>query len=161
MTDDVATPCAAWRAMAEDWALIHDLLGGTRAMRAAGERWLPREPKESLEAYRIRLSRSVLFNGLGRAVQTLVGKPFGRPVTLSDDADPRVRALAHDLDLAGRNLTVFARDVLAAALADGLSHILVGHSDGGSIAAIHAGRRGGVGLAEPPDAARLRRLARR
>ena len=130
MTQDVATPNAAYMAMARDWALIHDLLGGTRAMRAAGETWLPREPRESLEAYRIRLSRSVLFNGLGRCLQTLTGKPFGKPVTLSDNADPRIRALIGDVDRSGRNLTVFARDVLAAALSDGLTHILVNHPIG-------------------------------
>lgn len=127
MPPDVATPNAAYLAMARDWALIHDLLGGTRAMRAAGETWLPREPRESLEAYRIRLSRSVLFNGFARCVQTLTGKPFAKPVSLSDDADPRIRALAGDVDRAGRTLTVFARDVLAAALADGMTHVLVDH----------------------------------
>jgi hypothetical protein len=122
---DVATPSAAWHAMAEDWDLVHDLLGGTRAMRAAGERWLPREPKESPEAYRIRLGRTVLFNGLGRAVQTLSGKPYAKPATLSDDAHPLVRKLCLDLDLGGRDLTTFSRDVLRAALTDGLTHILV------------------------------------
>jgi hypothetical protein len=122
---DVATPNAAWMAMAPDWELIHDLLGGTRSMRAAAERWLPREPRESYEAYRIRLNRTVLFNGLGRAVQTLSGQPFAKPVTLSDDAHPEIVRLSHDLDLGGRDLTVFARDVLRAAVADGLTHILV------------------------------------
>ncbi|MEQ8396510.1 DUF4055 domain-containing protein [Thalassobaculum sp.] len=129
---DVATPNAAWSARAPDWELIHDLLGGTRAMREAGERRLPREPGESLEAYRIRLHRTVLFNGLARAVQTLSGKPFGKPATLSDDADPRLRSLTRDLDLGGRDLTGFARDVLRGALADGLVHILVDHPPGGS-----------------------------
>jgi len=122
---DVATPNAAWSAMAPDWELIHDLLGGTRTMRGAAERWLPREPRESFEAYRVRLGRTVLFNGLGRAVQTLAGKPFAKPAVLSEDADPEIAALARDLDLGGRDLTVFARDVLRAALADGLTHILV------------------------------------
>jgi len=39
--------------------------------------------------------------------------------------------------------------------------ILVDTGGGLAIAAIHVGRRGGVGLAEPLDAVRLRRLARR
>ena len=47
MSDTVATPNAAWHAMAQDRQLIHDLMGGTRAMRRAGERWLPREPGET------------------------------------------------------------------------------------------------------------------
>src|SRR3546814_14604575 len=97
-------------------------------MREAGELRLPREPGESLEAYRIRLHRTVLFNGLGRAVQTLSGKPFAKPATLSDDADPRLRALARDLDFGGRDLSGFAHDVLRAALVDGLTHEIGGAS---------------------------------
>lgn len=129
---DVATPNAAWAARVPDWELIRDLLGGTRAMREAGEARLPREPGESLEAYRIRLQRTVLFNGLGRAVQTLSGKPFAKPATLSHDCDPRIRGLARDIDLGGRDLTGFARDVLRAALTDGLTHILVDYpTEGG------------------------------
>ena len=34
-------------------------------------------------------------------------------------------ALAENIDLGGRTLTVFARDVMQAALTDGLTHILV------------------------------------
>jgi len=141
VTADVATPNAAWAARAPDWELLRDLLGGTRAMREAGEVRLPREPGESLEAYRIRLHRSVLFNGLGRAVQTLSGKPFARPATLSDDADPRIRALSRDLDFGGRDLTGFAHDVLRAALVDGLTHILVDYPTGGDTAETLADER--------------------
>lgn len=142
---DVASPNAAWHAMAPDWELIHDLLGGTRAMRAAGERWLPREPRESLEAYRIRLSRTVLFNGLGRAIQTLTGKPVAKPATLNDEADPRIRGLCRDLDLGGRDLTTFARDVLRAALTDGVTHILVDYPEAGKDGeTLHEERRRGA-----------------
>ncbi len=73
----------------------------------------------------------MLFNGLARAVQTLSGKPFGKPAALSETADPRIRELARDLDLGGRDLTGFARDVLRAALTDGLTHILVDYPPGG------------------------------
>ncbi|WP_193184131.1 DUF4055 domain-containing protein [Nisaea sediminum] len=138
MSADVATPNAAYREMAADWELIHDLLGGTRVMRLRGEKWLPREPGESREAYAIRLGRSVLFNGLQRTLQTLVGKPFHRPASLAGGPATAMTALAGDVDLGGRNLTVFARDVLQAALTDGLTHILVDHprlgDDGGDAA---------------------------
>ena len=128
---DVATPNGAWSAMAPDWELVHDLLGGTRSMRAAGERWLPREPRESFQAYRIRLNRTVLFNGIGRALQTLVGKPFQKPVTLTDDAHPDIRRICENLDLGGRDITVFARDILRAAVSDGLTHVLIDYPLGG------------------------------
>lgn len=127
MSADVATPNAAYQDMATDWELIHDLLGGTRIMRQRGEKWLPREPGESREAYAIRLNRSVLFNGLQRTIQTLLGKPFHRPASLTGTPPEALAALADNVDLGGRNLTVFARDVMQAALTDGLTHILVDH----------------------------------
>ena len=138
MSSDVATPNAAYQDMAIDWELIHDLLGGTRIMRQRGEKWLPREPGESREAYAIRLNRSVLFNGLQRTIQTLLGKPFHRPASLTGTPPDALAALADNVDLGGRNLTIFARDVMQAALTDGLTHILVDHpriGDGGPDAA--------------------------
>lgn len=131
MSSDVATPNAAYQDMATDWELIHDLLGGTRIMRQRGEKWLPREPGESREAYAIRLNRSVLFNGLQRTIQTLLGKPFHRPASLTEAPPDALAALADNVDLGGRNLTVFARDVMQAALTDGLTHILVDHPRAG------------------------------
>lgn len=125
MSADVATPNDAYQAMEPEWQLVRDLLGGTRAMRKAGPRWLPREPPESLEAYRIRLNRSVLFNGVGRALETLVGKLMAQPVQLLDPVDKDINALVGDIDLAGRDLSGFAADILKAALVDGVTHVLV------------------------------------
>ena len=86
MDDSIAAPGLAHRAMAPELELIADLMGGTGAMRRAGQRWLPREANESWSAWRARLHRSVLFNGLARTVQALAGRPFARPVTLADAA---------------------------------------------------------------------------
>lgn len=94
-------------------------------MRLAGERWLPREPGESHEAYGTRIGRSVLFNGLARTVQAMAGRPFVRPVVLGEAVPEPLRTWARDIDLMGRDLTVFARDVFRAALLDGVTHVLV------------------------------------
>ena len=42
MDDSIAAPGLAHRAMAPELELIADLMGGTGAMRRAGQRWLPR-----------------------------------------------------------------------------------------------------------------------
>lgn len=131
MSDTVAMPSAAHLAMAQDWRLITDLLGGTRAMRAAAETWLPREPAESVEAYRIRLGRSYLYPALRRTVDVLAGKLFLHPIVLREDVPDALRGLAEDLDLGGRNLTSFARDVFADALAYGVAYVLVDHPKAG------------------------------
>jgi hypothetical protein len=80
LTDTIASPGVAHRAMAAELDLIADLMGGTAAMRRVGQRWLPRENAESWTAWRARLNRTVLFNGFARTVQSLAGRPFATPV---------------------------------------------------------------------------------
>ena len=122
--DSIAAPGLAHRAMAPELDLIADLMGGTAAMRRAGQRWLPREANESWTAWRARLHRSVLFNGMSRTVQALAGRPFARPVALAD-ANPALTSLAASVDGAGMAVGAFASMVLRALLTDGLVHILV------------------------------------
>ena len=122
--DSIAAPGLAHRAMAPELDLVADLMGGTTAMRRAGQRWLPREASESWTAWRARLGRSVLFNGLSRTVQALAGRPFSRPVALAD-ADEAMMRLAADSDGEGTGLGSFAGMLLRALLTDGMVHILV------------------------------------
>jgi len=124
MSESIAIPGVANRAMAAELDLIADLMGGTTAMRRAGQRWLPREAAESWTAWRARLNRTVLFNGFARTVQTLAGRPFQRPVTLVDCADEMAR-LATDIDRQGTPIGALAGHLLQALLTDGLVHILV------------------------------------
>ena len=49
---NIATPSYAHRQMSPDLQLVADLMGGTRTMRQAGLRWLPREAAESWLAWR-------------------------------------------------------------------------------------------------------------
>ena len=42
LDDSIAAPGLAHRAMAPEWDLLADLMGGTAQMRQAGARWLPR-----------------------------------------------------------------------------------------------------------------------
>lgn len=122
---DVSTPNAACARQHERLALPRALLGGTAAMRAAGETYLPREPAESYAAYNNRLARSTLYNAMARTTRSLTGRVFRKPIVLGDDMPDRLRALAEDVDLEGSHLNVFARKVLAAAITDGHSCIFV------------------------------------
>lgn len=106
-------------------ALPRALMGGTPAMRAAGVTYLPQEKAESREAYEIRLKRSFLFNGYAKTVQDMAGKVFAKPVVLGDDMPPDFVTYCENIDLAGRNLDVFAHSVFTDALAEGISYILV------------------------------------
>lgn len=121
----VDTPCSDYKSMQEDWDLIDDLVGGTKAMRKAGEKWLPREPKEDDQSYKARLGRSILFSGYEDTVDDLASRPFVRPVTLQGEVPEELAYLSDNCDGQGTDLTQFAREMFNALLNRGITHILI------------------------------------
>ncbi|GAH62508.1 unnamed protein product, partial [marine sediment metagenome] len=93
----VGIPSISYESMAELWTLIHDLLGGTAAMREAAQTWLPQEPAEGSTAYKARLNRSILYNGYKDTLNKLKNRPFTRPV-VAIDFPPDIAYLEHDVD---------------------------------------------------------------
>lgn len=122
---DVSTPLAEYNEFMEVLALPDALMGGTRAMRAAGKKFLPQETKEKDVAYTNRLNRSTLFNGYKRTVQYLSGQVFSKPVILGDDFPAEIEVLKNDADRHGNNIDVFSKKVFSAGVAGAVSHILV------------------------------------
>lgn len=122
--EEIATRSRAWQVMAPELELVADLRGGTHKMRQAGLRWLPREAAESWTAWRARLNRTILFNGFGRTVQALSGKPFSEPVQFLD-AHLELQNLSRNMDSCGTGLDEFARQMLTHLLLDGMVHIQI------------------------------------
>jgi hypothetical protein len=104
--------------------MIDALMGGTKTMRAAGETLLPKWPREEVDSYTARLKSSTLYNVFKRTVGTLASKPFSAPPTI-DVKDTEVEAWLDDIDLQGRNLVSFGKDLMRLGLAKGLAHVLV------------------------------------
>jgi hypothetical protein len=101
------------------------LLGGTLAMQAAGEKFLPKETAEDTEDYNSRVKRSFLFSAYARTLEILVGEAFDKPATLSEDIPQEFQALSDNIDYSGSDITSFAADVLYWALNDGVGFVLV------------------------------------
>lgn len=122
----VSVPCKAYMEMLERWELIDDLRGGTLAMRKAGQKWLPQEPKEDKPAYNNRLHRSVLFEAYKDTCEDLAGRPFSRDITINGElGNDRLEAIQDNCDKNGTTLTQFARECLDTLIDRGLTHILV------------------------------------
>lgn len=121
---DVNTPTEEYVRHAEMWKLPRTLMGGTKAMRAAGRTYLPQEAKESDDAYKARVARSTLFNGFRKTVKDMTGKVFTKNIVLKPDVPAQIVGYAENIDLAGRHLNVFARDVFFDALQPGIGYIL-------------------------------------
>jgi hypothetical protein len=125
MTDAVRQQSDAVLKMQEDWTVIDGVMGGTKAMRAAGTRFLPRWPAEEQKSYEMRLATATLFPAYERTVSVMTGKPFSKPITVGEDVPARVRDWLENVDTMGRNLDAFAADLCAEALGYGLAGILV------------------------------------
>lgn len=121
----VNTPSKAYGHLEKHWRLPDALRGGTLAMRAAGDTYLPQFPAESSAAYDERLSQSILFNAFWQTVTVLAAKPFVKPITLGDSADEQLLLWTNDIDRAGRNITAFAHDLLRDLLAFGVCRFAV------------------------------------
>lgn len=113
-----------YREMEETWTLLEALNGGRKTMIASGTAFLPKEPKESAMAYRVRLNRSFLFPGFSTTLKKLSAKPFSQEVNVTTEND-FVVDMMKNMDLAGRNVTQFTRDVFKDCMTYGLSHIMV------------------------------------
>ncbi|MCK5018550.1 MAG: DUF4055 domain-containing protein [Candidatus Peribacteraceae bacterium] len=123
-TDKVDITSAAYREMEDRWDLIHDLLGGTKAMREAGEKWLPKEPKEPMTSWELRRDRSVLYEAYSDTVKDISSKPFSKSATIQGELPEPLSQIAADVNRQGQSLTQFAGEVFEAAVNYGLTHIL-------------------------------------
>ncbi len=124
MTTSIRSTCAAVDAMGCHWRLIDALLGGSEAMRRAGEAYLPRQPKEEQDDWQYRLDTATLYPAFERTVEILAGKPFSKQITIGENVPARMKPWLELVDLR-RNLHVFAATVMEDALAYGLAGILV------------------------------------
>lgn len=110
------------------WDMIASLVGGTVAMRAAGEKYLPRWPKETEESYAARKRTAVLFPAFTRTAAVLAAKPFARPLRIESTSIPaRVADMLTDVDMFGTDLQPFAAQIMTACLQYGLIGVLVDH----------------------------------
>ena len=125
MASDVSVQSAVVAAMVKLAEPVRTLVAGTDAMRKAGQTYLPKEPMESVAAYDNRKARSVLFNATGKTVEDMTGKVFAKPITPEKDVADNLKDWIENVDLAGRHLNVFAKDVFLDSMQPGVGYIYV------------------------------------
>jgi len=126
LTNSVAIRSADSDAMVALSAKGRALMGGSTAMRAAGQTYLPKFTAESEASYSERLGLSWLFNGYRKTVRDMTGRVFDKPVALDDAAPQRLKEWESNIDLAGNDLSTFARRVFDDGMSGpGISYIMV------------------------------------
>lgn len=123
--NDPTTTCANYDIMLPRWQMIDALLGGTEAMRSAGEVYLPPHAREGDLNYQERLAKAVLFNMFALTVNLLADKPFTEQITFTDEMPETLVEYSDDIDLRGSNITRFGYEVFRTGLAKAFTHILI------------------------------------
>jgi len=122
---DPSKPMKEYTDLMQQLQLPIALMGGTSAMRAAGETFLPRAEREDIKDYQARIGRSFLFGGFERTVSILTGEIHDKAITLADGTPKEFEELAFNIDTMGRNLTRFSKEFTEHAIINGTGHILI------------------------------------
>jgi hypothetical protein len=121
---NVSTPSDCVASMSSDWPMLRALMGGTRAMRAAGKTYLPPFPQEEDKAYQARLGSAVLHPVYSRTCKVMAAKPFSEPVGMTGFSAQTLDWL-RDCDRAGSNWQAFAMQTALNAIAYGIECVQV------------------------------------
>lgn len=106
----------------KDWCLIADCVEGERAVKEAGEKYLPKPAAEKDEEYarkryKAYKTRAVFYNVTGRTLEGLVGQVFSKESSI--DLPGALERYEPDLDGAGTPLEQQAKATLKATLSFG------------------------------------------
>lgn len=113
------------RAQADAWQMLDDVYAGTDKLWERMETYFPKGVGEKPEKWRQRVRLSRFYNALEITLHGLVGLMLKKPVTLADDASPRIRELAENIDGQGTHLQVFARELAERGMLHGHAGFLV------------------------------------
>lgn len=125
MANNPSTVTPAVKDMSEDWVIVDALIGGTKAMRKAGHKFLPQWPKEDPVAYNDRLQLSTLFPAYSETIKNMTGRVFAEPIVVGDDVPTVIAGYMEDIDNQGNNLQVWAQGLFSGGLNKGLNFVLV------------------------------------
>lgn len=94
-----------YRTMEARREMLRDLMGGTYDVRAAGEKYLPKNEKEHDDDWAVRLRGATLTPFFRNAMHSMLSKPFEKPLTLDQDlTHSKIFEYYDNIDLSGTNL---------------------------------------------------------
>ena len=106
-------------ASAQHWSRARDVLAGEDAVKAAGEKYLPRLDSQSEEEYAAYKARSSFFGATARTLEEYLDLVFRRAPALALGAGEQLKKFVVDCDLWGLDFLRYARRVVSEVLAVG------------------------------------------
>src|SRR5512135_1068441 len=107
------------------WSRARDVLAGEDAVKAAGERYLPRLDSQSDEEYGAYKARASFFGATARTLEEYLDLVFRRAPILALESCERLKGFVADCDLCGLDFLRYARRVVREVLAVGRCGSLV------------------------------------
>ena len=123
--NDPSTPSIAHAQLAPMWAMIRAILQGAKAVKAAGETYLPKYPAESDPEYKRRKESAPWRPEFEDSIRAISSKSFTDETKLADEPSEEMKSIAEDIDGRGNNLHVFARDMFEGGVTLGAHGILI------------------------------------
>ena len=121
-------------ASADAWLSARDVFAGEAAVKAAGERYLPKLDSQSTEEYNAYRARASFFNATARTADGFVGLIFRREPTFklpenSAGVGKALAAFVDDADMLGTSLSSYAKNVVSEVVTVGRAGSLVDWED--------------------------------
>ena len=110
-----------------DWMDCQSVLDGGRAVKAAGDRFLPKPEGMSAAAYKSYVQRALFYGASGRTVEALTGAVFRREPTV--ELPNTFEKELTDVTLSGVSFQAIAQDIFSRVLGVGRHGILIDWSD--------------------------------
>jgi len=123
-------PSSDYQAMSPYWTMVETILGGAKAMRDAGEKYLPKFPQERDKDYAYRRSNAKFTNIYRDIVENLAQRPFSKEVAIADGAPQAIKDFVEDVDGQGNHLHVFAGEVFFGGINNAVDWVLIDYSKG-------------------------------
>jgi hypothetical protein len=109
--------------MSDKWQRCRDCVSGGDAVKAAGEKYLPRLKEQDETEYAAYKTRAKWFGATWRTIQALTGMLFRRPPVV--ETSESVNALLKDVTMSGVSFLTFAQQIAMECLTVGRVGILV------------------------------------
>jgi hypothetical protein len=112
------------------WLRVRDVLAGDDAIKAAGEKYVPRLQDQTDDEFTAYVQRSSFFNATARTVSGYLGLIFRRDPVLvlpdpSNSLHPILKTFVNDVDLRGTTLDAYARHTVSEVICLGRSGTLI------------------------------------
>src|SRR5579863_3202352 len=104
---------------AQQWSRARDVLAGEDAVKAAGEKYLPRLDSQSDDEYAAYKARASFFGATARTLEEYLDLVFRRAPILALGAGEQLKKFVADCDLDGLDFLRYARRVVGEVLAVG------------------------------------------